>query len=67
MDRCYEERKQALLHECEVCPSVFQGVWKRLEKFVAPFTSTKRDFGGFMFRMGSNAFFHFRARRRYNE
>ena len=39
MDRRFKERKEALLKECEVCPSVFEDTWKRLTKFVKPFAS----------------------------
>jgi SRSO17 transposase len=39
MDRRYEERKAAMLAECEVSPEVFRGVQPRLEQFVKPFAA----------------------------
>lgn len=37
MDRWFEERKDAMLAECEVDPGLLQGMLQRLEAFVAPF------------------------------
>lgn len=37
MERRFEERKAALLAECEVDPALFQGMLQRLEAFVSPF------------------------------
>lgn len=39
MERRFKLRKDALLAECQVSPSVFRGVFERLERFVAPFAS----------------------------
>jgi SRSO17 transposase len=38
MERRFEERKAAMLAECEVSPRVFAGFEERLVKFVEPFT-----------------------------
>lgn len=37
MERRFEERREAMLAECEVSPQVFSGVEERLAKFVEPF------------------------------
>jgi SRSO17 transposase len=37
MERRFEERKQAMMAECEVDPALFQGMLDRLEAFVRPF------------------------------
>jgi SRSO17 transposase len=37
MERRFEERKPAMLAECEVDPAMFQGALDRLETFVRPF------------------------------
>lgn len=39
MERRFELRKEALLEECQVSPSVFRGALERLERFVEPFAS----------------------------
>ena len=39
MERRFELRKEALLEECQVSPSVFRGALERLESFVEPFAS----------------------------
>ena len=39
MERRFEERKDAMLAECEVDPVLFRGMLERLEKFVIPFAS----------------------------
>jgi len=39
MERRFELRKEALLAECQVSPSVFRGFEDRLEQFVEPFAS----------------------------
>jgi SRSO17 transposase len=39
MERRFELRKEALLDECQVSPSVFRGALDRLERFVEPFAS----------------------------
>jgi len=39
MERRFELRKEALLAECQVSPSVFRGFENRLEQFVEPFAS----------------------------
>ena len=39
MERRFELRKEALLAECQVSPSVFRGMEDRLERFVEPFAS----------------------------
>ncbi len=39
MERRFELRKEALLEECQVSPSVFRGMEDRLERFVEPFAS----------------------------
>jgi SRSO17 transposase len=37
MERRFDERKQAMMAECEVDPTLFQGMVERLEAFVKPF------------------------------
>lgn len=39
MERRFEERREAMLAECDVAPQVFDGVEERLAKFVEPFAS----------------------------
>ena len=39
MERRFELRKEALLAECQVSPSVFRGFEDRLQRFVEPFAS----------------------------
>ena len=39
MERRCEERKEAMLAECEVDPALFRGMLHRLEKFVIPFAN----------------------------
>jgi SRSO17 transposase len=42
MERRFEERKRAMLAECEVAPEVFSGMQRRLRAFAAPFIGCLR-------------------------